>query len=70
MPIGGKTISACKLLVLEGNGIIQVPPMIKKSTLETTKNRVVKEKLLKSRFVAGELTLDLMNLRSLVDSAF
>lgn len=70
MSIGGQTISSYKLSVLEGSGIIQVLTRNEKSTLEASKIRVVKDKLLKSKLVAGELTLDLINLRSLVYSGF
>ena len=65
--VGGQTISPGELLVLDGDGLVRVPPESEKSTLDASKTRVVQEERLMSKLVAGESTLDLMNLRSLVD---
>ena len=65
--VGGQTISPGVLLVLDGDGLVRVPPESEKSTLDASKTRVVQEERLMSKLVAGESTLDLMNLRSLVD---
>ena len=65
--VGGQTISPGDLLVLDGDGLVRVPPESEKSTLDASKTRVVQEERLMSKLVAGESTLDLMNLRSLVD---
>ena len=64
---GGQTTSPGDLLVLDGDGLVRVPPESEKSTLDASKTRVVQEERLMSKLVAGESTLDLMNLRSLVD---
>ena len=53
--------------MLDGDGLVRVPPGSEKSTLYASKTRVVQEERLMSKLVAGESTLDLMNLRSLVD---
>ena len=65
--VGGQTISPGDLLVLDGDGLVRVPPESEKSTLDASKKWVVQEERLMSKLVAGESTLDLMNLRSLVD---
>ena len=65
--VGGQTISPGDLLLLDGDGLVRVPPESEKSTLDASKTRVVQEERLMSKLVAGESTLDLMNLRSLVD---
>jgi len=65
--VGGQTISPGDLLVLDGDGLVRVPPESEKSTLDASKTRVVQEERLMSKLVAGGSTLDLMNLRSLVD---
>ena len=65
--VGGQTISPGDLLVLDGDGLVRVLPESEKSTLDASKTRDVQEKRLMSKLVASESTLDLMNLRSLVD---
>ena len=53
--------------MLDEDGLVRVPPESEKSILDASKTRVVQEERLMSKLVAGESTLDLMNLRSLVD---
>ncbi len=65
--VGVQTISHGDLLVLDGDGLVRVPPESENYTLDATKTRVVQEERLMSKLAAGESTLDLMNLRSLVD---
>ena len=64
---GSQTTSPGDLLVLDGDGLVRVPPESEKSILDASKTRVVQEERLMSKLVAGESPLDLMNLRSLVD---
>ena len=67
MSVGGQTISPGDLLVLDGDGLVRVPPDSEKYTLDASKTWVVQEERLMSKLAAGESTLDLMNLRSLID---
>ena len=53
--------------MLDGDDIVRVPPESENYILDASKTRVVQEERLMSKLVAGESTLDLMNLRSLVD---
>ena len=65
--VGAQTISPGDLLVLDGDGLVRVPPESEKYTLDASKTRVVQEERMMTKLAAGESTLDLMNLRSLVD---
>ena len=65
--VGGHTTSPGDLLVLDGDGLVRVPPESEKSTLDTSKTWIVQEERLMSKLVTSKSTLDLMNLRSLVD---
>ena len=61
--VGGAPISAGDVIILDADGVVVVPQADLQATLIAAEERFAKEEMLRGRIDAGELTLDLMQLR-------
>ncbi len=64
--LGGATICTGDLLVLDGDGAVVVAIAQVESVLKAAEQRFEREASLKTRFLAGEISIDVYNLRQKV----